>query len=391
MISLEDFLEQKTLYYDKIDYDAISNSWDILKDNIKMPYVIHIVGTNGKGTTGRFLSSFLHQQNKKVLHYTSPHIIKFNERIWIDGKDSDNNQLQEAHSKLQKILTSNLLEKLTYFEYTTLLAIYISSNFDYLVLEAGLGGEFDATNVVENNLSIFTTIGLDHQNFLGNSLEEIASTKMRSCNNNYILGEQISSLNLNSTKEVLKNKNRIELDNNLKLNQDISKLAPYLKSNLNLALSVLKYLNLFSSDLKIDKLSGRFEYLKSNIIIDVGHNPLAASVILETLQKENKKVILIYNSYADKDYKEVLTILKPIIKHIEIIECNDNRIVDKNILENTIDSLEIKREEFDIRNLKDNLNYLIFGSFLVVESFLNSYKVQTIPHVATSTQSPLNS
>ena len=68
-------------------------------------------------------------------------------------------------------------KKLTYFEYTTLLAFYLSKDFDYLVLEAGLGGEFDATNVVENNLSLITTIGLDHQSFLGNTVREIAMTQ----------------------------------------------------------------------------------------------------------------------------------------------------------------------------------------------------------------------
>ncbi|MEA3314519.1 MAG: bifunctional folylpolyglutamate synthase/dihydrofolate synthase, partial [Campylobacterota bacterium] len=93
------------------------------------------------------------------------------------------------------------------------------------------------------------------------------------------------------------------------------------------------------------------------------------------LQQENKKVILIYNSYEDKDYKEVLNILKPIIKHIEIIDCkSDNRVVDKDILLNTIDELEIKREEYNIKNLDDDFIYLVFGSFLVVENFLKEYK-----------------
>lgn len=376
MINLEDFLKKKTLYYDKIDYNTISTSWNILKHHINIPYVIHIVGTNGKGTTGRFISSFLYQQNKKVLHYTSPHIIKFNERIWINGQDINDYQLELGHIKLQEILPDNLLDILTYFEYTTLLAIYLSSGFDFLVLEAGLGGEFDATNIVENDLSVFTTIGLDHQNFLGNTLEDIATTKIKSCNNKYILGEQISNLKLKAVDEVLKNKNNIILNQNLEINEDISKLPLYLKKNLTLALNVLNYLGLFNPNFRIEKLSSRFEHLTPNIIVDVGHNPLAASVILEALEKENKKVILIYNSYKDKDYKKVLTILKPIIKHIEIIDCkNDNRIVDKNILIDVIDKLEIKRETYNIKNLNNNFTYLVFGSFLVVENFLKEYKI----------------
>jgi dihydrofolate synthase/folylpolyglutamate synthase len=189
--NLQEFLEYKTLYYDKIDFTIVKSSWQILSKKIKLPFVIHIVGTNGKGSTGRFLAHYLRKIDYKVLHYSSPHIMKFNERIWINGSDVSDQNLEIAHRFLQELYEIELLEKLTYFEYTTLLAFYLSKDFDYLVLEAGLGGEFDATNVVENNLSLITTIGLDHQSFLGNSVEEIAATKMRSCDNKMIIGYQV--------------------------------------------------------------------------------------------------------------------------------------------------------------------------------------------------------
>ena len=159
--NLEEFLKYKTLYYDKIDFSFVKSSWDKLSTKIKLPFVIHIVGTNGKGSTGRFLAHYLHKIDFKVLHYSSPHIMKFNERIWINGNDVSDENLELAHKFLQDLFEIELLEKLTYFEYTTLLAFYLSKDFDYLVLEEGLGGEFDATNVVENNLSLITTIGLD--------------------------------------------------------------------------------------------------------------------------------------------------------------------------------------------------------------------------------------
>ena len=189
--NLNGFLEHKTLYYDKIDFTVVKSSWDKLSQKIKLPFVIHIVGTNGKGSTGRFLAHYLHKKDYKVLHYSSPHIMKFNERIWINGSDVSDENLELAHQFLQDLFEIELLEKLTYFEYTTLLAFYLSKDFDYLVLEAGLGGEFDATNVVENNLSLITTIGLDHQSFLGNTVEEIAATKMRSCDNKMLIGYQV--------------------------------------------------------------------------------------------------------------------------------------------------------------------------------------------------------
>jgi dihydrofolate synthase/folylpolyglutamate synthase len=163
--NLAQFLEFKTLYYDKIDFTTVKSSWDLLSQKISLPFVIHIVGTNGKGSTGRFLSHYLNKSNFKVLHYSSPHIIKFNERIWINGSDVSDEILESAHVFLQKLYPINLLEKLTYFEYTTLLSLYLSKDCDYLVLEAGLGGEFDATNVVLNDLSLITTIDLDHHSF----------------------------------------------------------------------------------------------------------------------------------------------------------------------------------------------------------------------------------
>jgi dihydrofolate synthase / folylpolyglutamate synthase len=374
--SLEEFLEYKTLYYDKIDFTIVKSSWDILSQKIKLPFVIHIVGTNGKGSTGRFLSHYLYKKDYKVLHYSSPHIMKFNERIWINGSDSSDEQLQTAHKFLQKIYPINLLEKLTYFEYTTLLALYLSKDMDYIILEAGLGGEFDATNVVENNLSLITTIDLDHQSFLGNTVELIAATKMRSVDNKMIVGYQIDQNVIDTAYEVKKQiKEQRNRDIEIKIVKEFNKyelndnFAKYLKRNLHLVIACLNELKI-DIDVKLFddvKLFGRCQKILPNVTIDVGHNPLAAKVIAKEF--ENKKITLIYNSYADKDYEEVLQILKPIIKKIIIIPLNDKRIVDRNNLVRIIKQLNIINEE--TINIQDDEEYLVFGSFLVVEKFLS--------------------
>jgi dihydrofolate synthase/folylpolyglutamate synthase len=292
--NLSSFLIKKELFYDKIDYNIISQSWEILKYHITLPYVIHIVGTNGKGSVGRYLAHILNEKKYKVLHYSSPHILKFNERIWINGKNSSDIQLEFAHTKLQKILPTNLLNKLTYFEYTTLLAFVLSDGLDYLVLEAGLGGEFDATNVVKNNLSLFTTIGLDHTEFLGNTVEKIATTKIKSCDKSYIFGKQIFQDEVTKAKDkVLKEKLQIPLKTNFKLSKEALVLPKYLKDNLCLALSALEYLNINIDNFTLPKLFGRCQKLTSNITIDVGHNTLATTVLLNEFI--NQKVILIYN------------------------------------------------------------------------------------------------
>ncbi len=378
--SLTEVLEHKTMYYEKIDFSIVQKSWEILSSSLTLPFVIHIVGTNGKGSTGRFLSHYLHKKGFKTLHYSSPHILKFNERIWINGKDSSDEELEKASKKLQELLPLSLLEKLTYFEYTTLLALVLSSNLDYLVLEAGLGGEFDATNVVKNDLSLITTIGLDHQSFLGNSIEEIARTKMRSVDTKMLIGYQVSNevyetalkvkeeLKKEFGKEIViqtvKEFDKYDLD---------EKFASYLKLNLHLVIEVLKELDI-EIDTKIFndvKLSGRCEKIKDNITIDVGHNPLAATVLAREFN--NKKVHLIYNSYKDKDYAEVLRILKPIITQITILELDDNRIVDKNNLLDICHNLNIIVNSLEKIDPKEE--YLVFGSFLVVEKFLRNMEL----------------
>ena len=374
--NLQEFLKYKTLYYDKIDFTVVKSSWNKLSTKIKLPFVIHIVGTNGKGSTGRFLAHYLYKKDFKVLHYSSPHIVKFNERIWINGNDVKDEELEVAHKFLQVLYDVEILQKLTYFEYTTLLAFYLSKDFDYLVLEAGLGGEFDATNVVENNLSLITTIGLDHQSFLGNSVREIAMTKMRSVDNKMLVGYQLYDDVIKTAyevKEQIKNERNRDIEivqikefDKYSIND---KFASYLKRNLHLVIACLNELKI-DIDLKLFDdvpLFGRCQKILPNVTIDVGHNPLAAQMIVKEF--ENRKITLIYNSYGDKDYECVLKILKPIIKKIIIIELDDKRIVDKNNLLKIINELNIINE--DKITIEENEEYLVFGSFLVVEKFLS--------------------
>ena len=373
--SLAQLLEFKTLYYDKIDFTIVKSSWDILSKKISLPFVIHLVGTNGKGSTGRFLSHYLNKSKYKVLHYSSPHIINFNERIWINGDNISNDLLESAHKFLQELYPLNLLEKLTYFEYATLLSLYLSKDCDYLVLEAGLGGEFDATNVVENDLSLITTIGLDHQSFLGNTVEEIAETKMRSVDNKMLIGYQVYESVYNTAIKVKEQISK-ERNKNISIHKVLdfdkyelnSRFASYLKRNLHLVIACLNELKIEIDISLFDdvKLFGRCQKIAKNITIDVGHNPLAAKVLKDEFV--NKKITLIYNSYKDKDYEEVLKILKPIINKVIIIDIDDKRIVSKNNLLKTINKLNIINE--DIIEIKDYEEYLVFGSFLVVEKFL---------------------
>lgn len=379
---LNDFLNKKPLFYDVIDYERMPCIYARIKERLKTPKIIHIVGTNGKGTTGRFLANALYLSGFKVGHYTSPHILKFNERIWLNGSNANDALLETTHQKLLGMLRVEDATALSYFEYTTLLAMLVYQDVDYLVLEAGLGGEYDATNVFDKTLSIITPIAFDHQAFLGTTLCDIASTKIRSITSVALLAEQnepevIEVFNtITKEKSVLGHhiKDILGKDDNI-LVEVISKtlnLPDYLAKNLATAVGAMRLLGLNPDieQFKMPQLFGRMTQFCDNVVVDVGHNVLAAKAIAENYA--GQKVTLIYNSYKDKDYEEILRILIDIIDHVEIITVEDERIESQNRLKEVLEKLHIIYSDF--KEVQATENYLVFGSFSVVEAFLKKYE-----------------
>jgi len=378
--SFEFFIKEKPLYYKEIDHKRVHTAYALLKPRIRQPLTIHIVGTNGKGSTGRIMASLLHFSGTTVGHFSSPHILKFNERIWIEGKDSPDEILELAHDKLYGILGQEMSDALSYFEYTTLLALVAMEHVDVMILEAGLGGEFDATNVVSKELSVITPIGLDHQDFLGDSIECIAETKLNSMTKKALIGFQPHSEVYSIAKEKANEKNtELYLLGKEDLSSEVFSLvndlnwAEYLIENMMLARKALDILALpyEINNLKKVKLFGRFYPILSNVVIDVGHNLLAAKVLTKALEKcyNSEKVILIYNTLEDKDYKKILSEFKNHISYVEILPIETERAVDVKHLKIALSELGIKYQIFE--KIDVNNNYFVFGSFYVIETFLN--------------------
>ncbi|MGE4419605.1 MAG: bifunctional folylpolyglutamate synthase/dihydrofolate synthase [Sulfurimonas sp.] len=378
---VKEYLNLKPLYYEQIDYTRMPRIYEKIKSSFAAVKIVHVIGTNGKGTTGRFLANALFSMGFCIGHYTSPHILEFNERIWKNGANISDIELEEAHQELQKILTKDDADKLSYFEYTTFLAMLLFSGCDYVVMEAGLGGEHDATAVFPKLLTLVTPIAYDHEVFLGSNIEEIAATKLNAIQKSAILGTQNyeevyetaqrlcgeKSLNIKRVDEVIDNEDRQKIE-------EISKnysLAPYLAQNLSLSIAAIKFLGLTYEieNFSYPVLFGRLTKIAKNITIDVGHNVLAARSIVDALLGE--KYILVYNSYKDKNYKEILAILKPIVLHVEIIVINDIRAAEIESIQTVLTNLEIKYKLF--KEVKPEFNYLVFGSFSVVEAFLREY------------------
>ncbi len=376
------FLETKPKEYHKFDPSRFIQIYKDFKNAFFeiQAKVIHVVGTNGKGSTGRFLTLLLADQNFKVLHFTSPHVFEFRERFFLNGSVVEESVLENAHQQLQPHAFSSAC---SYFEYATLLAVMLAKDCDYLVLEAGLGGEFDSTNALEKNLSVFTPIDYDHKEFLGDSLESIATTKLKAMGPLNIIAPQ-QELVLNVAQKIAKDKHA----KLIVVQNEISKgvmdyierhhLAYFLAMNLEVALKAFETLMPCNKqevlkNLKPLNLIGRCELLSPNILIDVGHNPHSAKALKEEIKRVfNAPIVLIYNCYQDKDAFLVLEILKPVVKKVLILELHNERIIQLEKLKGILETLGLEHALFE--DLEENENYLVYGSFLVANAFYKRYQ-----------------
>jgi dihydrofolate synthase / folylpolyglutamate synthase len=162
----------------KLGLDNMKKALELTGLDLSGIHMTHIAGTNGKGSTSSVLYNILRTKlpKEKIGLYTSPHLIKYNERIMINDELISDDKIKE----LSAIIFNRTKEiNLTFFEFTTLLALlyFKANNVSYAVIETGLGGRLDATNIIKPEVCIITSIGLDHQQYLGNSLEKIAFEK----------------------------------------------------------------------------------------------------------------------------------------------------------------------------------------------------------------------
>jgi dihydrofolate synthase/folylpolyglutamate synthase len=159
---------------------------ELLGDPQKAYRVIHVTGTNGKTSTSRFIERLLREHGLRTGRFTSPHLVKLNERMSLDGEPVSDERLYNVWTEIEPIvglvdaeLAAAGEDALTFFEVLAVLgfAIFADAPVDVLVLEVGMGGEWDSTNVADGDVAIFTPISLDHMDRLGETIEEIAKTK----------------------------------------------------------------------------------------------------------------------------------------------------------------------------------------------------------------------
>ena len=302
--------------------------------------VITIGGTNGKGSCVIYLESILQAAGYKVGAYISPHVLQFNERIRINGKDIADDELISAFAHIDPICKNS---KITYFEFITLATFYIfkKNPLDIVLLEVGMGGRLDAVNIINPDISIITTIDFDHTTQLGDTREKIGGEKagiMRPhkpciCGDRHPPHSIIAhAKNIDSHLYCLiKNFNYAQKNTTWELELPTKKLKnlPLPKLSLQDAATAIMALSLLpkpfhisrtyiATGLKNANLLGRFQIIRKNplVIVDVAHNPASAEFLAEQLTKQSiaGKTFAVVGILKDKDIKNTL---KPMISHID--------------------------------------------------------------------------
>lgn len=333
-----------------------------LQEKIKC---VHIGGTNGKGSSSNMLASVLQESGYKIGLYNSPHLIDFTERIKVNGNNCDKEFVYHFIQKLK-----NLPEDIqpSFFEFTTIMAFeyFYQQNVDIAIIEVGLGGRLDSTNIIKPLVSAITNVQLDHQNILGNTIEEIAGEKAGIVK----MGVPVISGDENeAVKNIIKNKaekeNAAFVDATLlrtDLKSDLK--GNYQEKNIKVVLCLvdeLRKLNYNISDENIEKgllhvhqntgFIGRWFQFSENplTICDTGHNQAGLEYVFSQLNSINKHKHIILGFVNDKKIDEVMKILpdnsqfyfaKPAIHRGRHPEDYENLLVDAKIFYKIFDSVQ---------------------------------------------------
>lgn len=395
------FIHESHKFGMRLGLDNIKKLLELLgnpQNNLK---IIHVAGTNGKGSTCSFISSILKESGYKVGLYTSPFLETFTERIRVNGENIREEEVGKIVSLIKEKIEIMVSEGYSYpteFEIVTAMAFYYynQEKVDFVALEVGLGGRYDATNVIDKPVvSAITSISLDHTGILGDTLAKIAFEK------GGIIKEDCPTIvypQQEEASEVIKNicaekkSKYIECDfKNIEIKSsninsqiyncningkelrdlEIKLIGDHQIKNSILALNVIEYLN----DIKITNISeenirkglletkwpGRIEKISENpmFIIDGAHNEEGAKSLANSIDKyfENKNKILVIGMLEDKDIDSVLDLLIPKFNKVITTTPDNPRAIDANKLKEKIERYNI--EVTCKPNIKEAVDYAL--------------------------------
>lgn len=286
--------------------------------------VIHVAGTNGKGSTCAFAESVARAAGYRTGLFSSPHLVRFNERIRVNGQEIPDADAARLIGKVKELIEPWEV-KPTFFELVLAIAMmyFAEQEVDLIVLETGMGGRLDATNAVPKDVAVLTPIGMDHTQYLGSTLYEIAAEKAA------IFAWHRPALTAPQEPEAIRAIHQAAqaMDTDYRVVDEECTLplglrGAYQKRNAALALAALRALPHFlASDAEIERglaevcWPGRFEEIAPGVIMDGAHNPPAMRVLVSAWQEAygTQKARCIYAGSADKALDEVLELLSPIV------------------------------------------------------------------------------
>ncbi len=403
--------------------DRVKAVFNELKLNPYTAKIVLVAGTNGKGSTVAMIEASLLALGYRVGSYTSPHILTYNERVRINGLNVVDSVLVKAFDNVEK---ARHQIPLTYFEYGTLAAFdsLFSSGLDVILLEIGLGGRLDAVNIIEPDISIITSVSIDHADWLGNNVEEIGIEKAGILRKDalFIGGENLPQTVLTKADSLVCDTFLCRSEFDVKesssgriidltvdsVKQSFSGFPASSLPDNNILISiqaVIHLLGMLQYSKAIDqqsyntilgaverlKLPGRLEKIELSsgidVFIDVGHNPHAAEFLKDFLLNNSlseKKVQIVYSSLIDKDALGVMSVLSPLVDRCILAPLDTERAMSlnqllsfasksgmKNVLSFTSIDLAIEKAlSYSLDSAKNNepVLTLIFGSFYIVEA-----------------------
>lgn len=366
-------------FYINLGLERISSILELLgnpQDNLKC---IHVAGTNGKGSVCAIIASILDKAGMKTGLYTSPHIFNYTERIKTNGNDISEEDFAKYVFEICEIAEKNDIH-LTEFEILTavMFKYFSDKKVDVVVLETGLGGRFDATNVIKSNLcSIITHIDKDHTERLGNTLSEIAYEKAG------IIKPDCPVITAEGYESI---KDKADECSSLLLmiapfedTEFLSLKGKYQQENLSLALAAIRMVfpnisqDVITDGLKNVKHPCRFQFIEDkNMIIDASHNPNGALALRESLDfyYPNTKRRFIFGCLKNKDYKEMMNILFSKGDEIYFYHFNNQNSCTVEELQEVCEYQSHTFLSLDKLPKSENILTIICGSFYMLNEIL---------------------
>jgi dihydrofolate synthase/folylpolyglutamate synthase len=370
----------------KLELETIQNILKFLNNPQNDYQTIHVAGTNGKGSTATYIESILRKAGFKTGIYTSPHLVRFNERICVNGEQISDEQVVEAYEAVHAVDLGK--RKATFFEINTAMAFYHFSKekVDWAIIETGMGGRFDATNVIHPQVSVITNLSLEHTDYLGSTIRDLAKEKGGIIKQNVPVVTGVSQPSgLGVIKQIAKENTaplfQFKHDFSIRkkpgktiyfyrgLHQTYTEISiplpgDHQRENLSLALAACELVfhkfkgtdsryalspALVKQGLAIAKWPGRLEVVMEAplVILDGAHNLKAAQLLGRYLSRNlsDKKLTLVVGILDDKPYKEMLKHLVPCAQRIIITRAKIDRSLETWVLKAAIEKITDKKIE----------------------------------------------